>query len=70
MDEIDLTPSEGAKNLAYWAEEFKKCSADQYYFFSNYCLINGEKPTITREEYYEKLGFYKELQSRKNLGRR
>lgn len=59
MDETDLNISEGAKDMQYWQEEFRKCAADSYYFYSNYVLIDGKKPTITREQYYEKLGFYK-----------
>ena len=35
--------------------ELDKCKNDPYYFFSNYCLINGEKPKITREEFESRI---------------
>lgn len=41
-------------------EELEKCKNDIYYFFSNYCLINGEKPKITREEFESRINLIKE----------
>ena len=36
-------------------EELEKCKNDPYYFFYNYCLINDEKPKITREEFESRI---------------
>lgn len=47
-------------------EELEKCKNDIYYFFSNYCLINGEKPKITREEFESKINLINGKQIRKN----
>ena len=64
INNIDLTTPEGQKDINFWAEEMKKCTADSYYFFSNYCLINGEKPKLTRDEYYNKLNLYNGIKQR------
>lgn len=47
-------------------EELEKCKNDPYYFFSNYCLINGEKPKITKEEFESKINSINGKQIRKN----
>lgn len=57
MKPIDTTKSKGANDLEYWRNELEKCTNDSYYFFHNYFLINGKKTTLTREEYYARLGF-------------
>ena len=33
INNIDLTTPEGQKDINFWAEEMKKCTADSYYFF-------------------------------------
>jgi hypothetical protein len=44
------------KDYNYWMEELKKCQADQWYFYINYTVDqNGNKPSISREEFYKKL---------------
>lgn len=38
-----------------WVEEKEKCANSPYYFFTNYCLIDGQKPTvIVSEEEFNK----------------
>lgn len=32
-------------------EEFRKCKDSQAYFYENYVLINGEKPTVKDVDY-------------------
>lgn len=41
-----------------WEKELEKCKKDQVYFFENYFLINGQKPTkqqVENMDYYLKL---------------
>jgi len=59
MNPIELNNNEAVSAANYWRGELQKCMEDQYYFYANYCLIDGEKPKISREEYYERLNFYK-----------
>jgi len=33
--------------------ELQKCKDDPYYFFTNYCTINGEQPSISEERFRE-----------------
>lgn len=41
------------KEILKQKEEFEKCKNDSYYFFKNYVLINGQHPTMTREQFNE-----------------
>ena len=31
--------------MAEWRVEYQKCKEDEAYFFKNYCLVNGKRPT-------------------------
>ena len=48
-------------------KEFEKCKNDPYYFFTKYCLINGETPTMARDQFNEKTS--KLVSSLKRRGR-
>ena len=37
----------------YWLAEMEKCKADPVYFFANYVLINGKKPTEWQVERFK-----------------
>jgi len=39
--------------------ELEKCKNDIYYFFSNYILIDGKKPEISRDAFEEKIDLIK-----------
>jgi len=70
MNPIETTKAQGIDDMEYWQSELRKCAADPYYFYSNYCLIDGKKPTMTREEYYDKTGLLKNripVKIRRNL---
>jgi hypothetical protein len=34
-------------------QEIQKCKDDPYYFFTEYCTINGERPAISEERFNE-----------------
>ena len=34
-------------------EEYKKCKEDPWYFYVNYCLVDGEVPNISKESFDE-----------------
>ena len=58
-EENELALFKAAKEIEYWQDELNKCMKDSYYFYSNYCLINGEKPTMGRSEYEARLNYLK-----------
>jgi hypothetical protein len=33
-----------------WKTEYKKCINSPYYFYTHYCIINGEQATTTLSE--------------------
>jgi hypothetical protein len=33
--------------------ELQKCKDDPYYFFTEYCTVNGERPSISEERFRE-----------------
>lgn len=42
------------KQLSDWEKEMEKCLEDPYYY-NNYFLIDGKKPTVTREEWDKRM---------------
>jgi len=32
--------------------DLEKCKNDPYYFYKEYCLINGDSPNISRNQFY------------------
>lgn len=41
----------------YWAEEWLKCAEDKYYFFENYCYLQGDggRTLFTPREYQRRV---------------
>ena len=41
----------------YWAEEWLKCAEDKYYFFENYCYLQGDggRTLFTPREYQRRI---------------
>lgn len=67
---VNLELTEGMKTFIYWKEEADKCMRDPWYFYVNYTVDeNGNKPTISREEYYEFLNSYKNYSPLKFRGK-
>lgn len=44
------------KSIEFWEEEYKKIMDSPYYFYMNYCLMDGQKPTtLLKEEEFNKI---------------